>query len=122
MLSAVEVLLPPEIATPVHIHHREAEINYVLDGSMRFRCGDEELEAAPGAFIYLPRGVPHAFRSGSDGAKMLGLTMPGGLERLYGLVGREAEARRLPTDPPNVMGWIEHASDFGIEIVAPPIT
>ena len=119
-LSALEVQLPPGVATPVHIHHREAEINYVLAGSMRFRCGDRELEAGRGAFIYLPMGVPHAFRSGDQGATMLALTMPSGIERLYELVGREAEERRLPDDPPEVPGWLQHAPEFGIEVVAPP--
>lgn len=121
VLSGMEVLLPPQIATPVHIHHREAEVNYVLEGSMGFRCGEEDIEAVPGAFIFLPRGVPHAFRTGDDGAKMLALTVPGGLERLYELVGRDADALQLPEDQPNIQGWIQHAGDFGLEIVAPPI-
>ncbi len=121
LLSALEVLLPPATATPLHVHSREAEVNYILKGSMRFRCGDRETEAAAGAFIYLPRGVPHAFRSGAEGATMLALTLPGGLERLYEMVGREAESRQLPSDPPNIPGWIQHAASFGIEIVGPPI-
>ncbi|MFN2582568.1 MAG: cupin domain-containing protein [Candidatus Dormibacteria bacterium] len=122
VVSCIEVQLPPGAAPPLHVHHREAELNYLLDGTMRFQCGEDVYEAQPGAFVFVPRAVPHAFKAGPDGARMLAMTAPGGIERLYDAVGEPAAERRLPGTPPNVQGWLEHAGRFGIEIVGPPVS
>jgi len=46
---------PPGIAPPLHVHTREAEAFYVLEGTMVYRAGDELHHLAAGSFIYLPR-------------------------------------------------------------------
>jgi cupin domain len=46
---------------PLHIHHREDEAFYLLDGAMQVVCGEDRWEAGPGSLVMLPRGVPHAF-------------------------------------------------------------
>jgi quercetin dioxygenase-like cupin family protein len=120
--SVLEVSLPPNVGPPLHIHTREAELNYVLSGEISIRCGDDAIECGSGGFVYLPRGIPHAFKSGPEGAKMLAITMPGGLEGLYEAVGIEAESPTLPSEPPNIAGWLEHAPSFGLEIVGPPLS
>jgi quercetin dioxygenase-like cupin family protein len=120
--SVMEVTFPPSVGPPVHVHHREAEINYVLQGTMRFLCGDDELDCGEGGFVYLPKDVPHAFRSGPEGASMLAVALPGGLEGLYEQVGEEAAEPVLPSAPPNIAGWLEHAASFGVEVVGPPIS
>jgi quercetin dioxygenase-like cupin family protein len=119
--SVLEVSFPPNVGPPLHIHTRESELNYVLSGEMTFRCGDDEFACGPGGFLYLPRDMPHAFKSGSTGARMLAITLPGGLEGLYETVGMEAESPTLPTEPPNIAGWLEHASSYGLEIVGSPL-
>jgi hypothetical protein len=45
----------------LHVHSREDEAIYVLEGQIRFRVGDDELVAGPGAWVWQPRGVPQAF-------------------------------------------------------------
>ena len=60
------VTQPPGIATPLHRHTREAEAFYVLDRTITYRAGDELFELTEGSFIFLPRGVPHAFRIRGD--------------------------------------------------------
>jgi quercetin dioxygenase-like cupin family protein len=119
--SAMEVTFPPDTGPPLHIHRAEAELNFVLEGSMRFRCDDQELEAGSGGFVYLPRGHAHTFKTGLDGARMFAVTLPGGLDRLYALVGEPATGAVLPTAEPNIAGWLEHAGQFGIEITGPPL-
>jgi quercetin dioxygenase-like cupin family protein len=120
--SVIEVQLPAGAAPPVHIHHNEAELNYLLEGEMRFQCGDDVQEAHAGAFVFVPRGVPHAFKAGPSGARMLALTSPAGIEQLYEAVGEPAAEPVLPNTPPNIPGWLENASRFGIEVIGPPLS
>ena len=56
------VTQPPGIATPLHRHTREAEALLVLEGVIEYRAGEETYELTAGSFLYLPLGVPHAFR------------------------------------------------------------
>ena len=56
------VTQPAGTATPVHVHTREAEAFYLLEGMMTYRAGEQTYQLSPGSFIYLPTGVPHAFR------------------------------------------------------------
>ena len=66
---------------PWHVHSREDEYFYVLEGKIVVWCGHEEFHAGPGAFVFLPRGVPHAWDVESEGkAKLLMMTVPGMLE------------------------------------------
>ena len=56
------VTQPPGIATPLHRHTQEAEAWFVLEGRVDYRAGDDVHELSDGSFIYLPLGLPHAFR------------------------------------------------------------
>jgi quercetin dioxygenase-like cupin family protein len=67
---------------PLHVHSREDEAMYVLEGQIRFRVGDDEFVAGPGTWVWQPRGVPHTFRVESEGARALVIFTPGGLERM----------------------------------------
>jgi quercetin dioxygenase-like cupin family protein len=67
---------------PLHVHSRENEAMYVLEGQIRFRVGDDEFVAGPGTWVWQPRGVPHTFRVESEGARALVIFTPGGLERM----------------------------------------
>ncbi len=46
---------------PWHVHTREDEYFYVVDGEIRVWCGKEEFRAGPRSFVFLPRGIPHAW-------------------------------------------------------------
>jgi mannose-6-phosphate isomerase-like protein (cupin superfamily) len=52
---------PPRLIAPLHIHHRDDEAWYVLEGTLRFRLGEDEVEARAGTAVFGPRGVPHTF-------------------------------------------------------------
>jgi len=86
-----------------------------------------DFELYDGCFIYLPLGVPHAFRIRGDApARFLGLTAPGGLMDLYDEVGIPAAEMRLPGAdglPPEVEipKWVEVGPRYGLEVVGPPI-
>jgi mannose-6-phosphate isomerase-like protein (cupin superfamily) len=52
---------PPRLIAPPHVHHRDDEAWYVLEGTLRVRVGAEEVEARAGAGVFVPRGTPHAY-------------------------------------------------------------
>jgi mannose-6-phosphate isomerase-like protein (cupin superfamily) len=66
---------------PWHMHSREDEYFYVLEGEITVWCGDEVFEAGPRSFVFLPRGVPHAWDVKSAGkATLLMMTAPAMLD------------------------------------------
>ena len=69
---------------PPHIHHREDEAMYVLDGSIVAHVGDEEFEAGPGDFVFMPRDVLHDWDVTSGRARVLLIAAPGGLDVFLG--------------------------------------
>ena len=68
---------------PLHVHTREDEVMYVLEGQIRFGVGDDEFVAGPGAWVWQPRGVPHSFKVESQSARALIIFTPGGIERMF---------------------------------------
>lgn len=52
---------PPRIIAPLHVHYRDDEAWYVLEGTLRVRVGDNEVEARAGSAVLVPRGVPHTY-------------------------------------------------------------
>ena len=82
-LTVVEVTEPPNAQAPLHVHHREDEAFYVLEGSVTIYVGDEAaVEARPGDFAFGPRDVPHRYTVGPDGCRMLFICTPAGFEDL----------------------------------------
>ncbi len=119
----VESLIAPGFSPPLHVHHREDESFYVLEGEVTMRCGDRTFQAMPGAFVFLPRGVPHTFVvEGDKPARMLTLMTPGGGEAFFPEAGRPAEREGLPpAAPPDIEGLKRAGALFESEIVGPPM-
>src|SRR3954453_9271930 len=70
----VESWIAPHSSPPLHIHRREDEAFWVLEGRVRFRCGDQEVVGGPGTFVFLPRDIPHTFVvESAEGAHILTL-------------------------------------------------
>jgi len=68
----------------LHVHHSDDEAWYVLEGTLGFRLGDDEVEAGPGAAVFVPRGTPHAFwNAGYEPVRFLELICPGGFEEYF---------------------------------------
>jgi mannose-6-phosphate isomerase-like protein (cupin superfamily) len=120
------VTQPPGMASPLHVHTREAEAWFVLDGTMTYLAGGELVNLAAGDFIYLPRGVPHGFRTtGSTPVRFLALAVPGQLLDLYDEVGSPAIERRIPdggVPAGDIARWNELGPRYGLRIVGPPIS
>ncbi len=52
---------PPRLIAPLHIHHSDDEAWYVLEGRLCVRMGEQIVEAAAGAGVFVPRGTPHTY-------------------------------------------------------------
>jgi mannose-6-phosphate isomerase-like protein (cupin superfamily) len=119
----LESWVPAGASPPLHVHHREDETFWVLEGSLTIRCGDETYRATAGAYVFLPRGVPHTFRvDGEAPARMLTLLTPGGGEAFFVEGGRPAERATLPPHGPPDLARLERvAHQFGSEFVGPPL-
>lgn len=119
----VESWIPAGSSPPLHVHHREDEAFWVIEGDVRFRCGDEDILAGPGSFVFLPRDVPHTFVvEGDRTAHLLTLMSPGGGERFFVDGGRTPEGPGLPPPgPPDVEALKRVSALYGSEILGPPL-
>src|SRR5262249_57862315 len=63
---------------PLHVHDREDECFYVLDGELSIRCGDDSFDAAAGSFVFLPRRRPPPVSAPGRPAPPLLVAFPGG--------------------------------------------
>ena len=95
--TLMEITAPPGLQTPLHVHYREDEGFYVLEGSVAIEVGDEVVELTAGQHAFGPRDVPHRFTVGPDGAHMIWVLTPGGFDAFVAEVSVPAEA---PTIPP----------------------
>ena len=108
---------------PPHIHHREEETFYVLEGEMTFSVGGQTIKATPGTMVCLPRRVVHSFVIDSEQLRALILLTPAGLEGLFKKFSVPAPALTLPpaAEIPysEIQRMIEVSPQYGIEYVLP---
>jgi quercetin dioxygenase-like cupin family protein len=72
-----EETAPVGTKSTLHLHHDSDEVAWVLAGEITFRIGEEVSVGGPGACAFLPRNVPHAWKStGSETARVLFLYTP----------------------------------------------
>ena len=88
-LSVVEHTLPPRaLGGPVHLHTRDDEFSYVLEGRLAALFGDEEVVAEAGDLVFKPRGEWHTFwNPGDEPLRILEIITPSGLEDLFRQLG-----------------------------------
>jgi len=106
---------------PPHIHHREDEIFYVLEGDVVVSVGDRTIKGRSGTMFFLPRDVPHSFTIESEQSRMLILLTPAGLEGWFKEFSVPAPAMTLPpADEPqyrDVQSMLEAAPRYGLEFI-----
>jgi mannose-6-phosphate isomerase-like protein (cupin superfamily) len=98
------------VDTPLHVHEREDELFYALDGEHVITVGEREHRIGPGGFVFAPRGIPHAQRRVvARTGRMLVVCTPGGLEGFF----RElADAERAGTLGPDA--YARASARYGI--------
>ena len=120
-LVLLENLTAPGGGPPPHVHTREDEFFYVLDGTFEIRIGDELHRLGPGGFATVPRGTVHNFRNTAETASriLVGFT-PGGIEGFFRESGRPAtdDGPAPPLDEDEIARTTVAAPRYGIEAVA----
>lgn len=116
-----EARLPPGAPGPhLHVHSREDEAVYVIDGQMTFTIGGKMLEAGRGTLVWLPRDVPHTFANlGQEPVWAFGTTTPAGLE---GMFEEQAAYFASLSGPPDEAIIDEIGARYGVRRVGPPLT
>jgi quercetin dioxygenase-like cupin family protein len=119
-LMLLENLTAPGGGPPPHVHTREDEFFYVLDGRFEIRIGDEVHALGPGGFAFVPRGTVHNFRNTADVASriLVGFT-PGGIEGFFRESGRPAldDGPAPPLDADEIARTTVAAQRYGLEAV-----
>jgi quercetin dioxygenase-like cupin family protein len=122
--ALIELLSRKGTEPPRHVHAREDEAFYVLEGAVTYYVGDEVYEAGPGTFVSMPRGVPHSFVFETEEVRKLAIITPGGLEEHFRDPHFSKPARALtlppPEGPPDMAAVVEDLAGYGVEIVGPP--
>ncbi len=115
--SLLEVELTGD-GPPQHIHKTEDETFYVLEGEVKFLLGDNTSIAKAGTFVYIPRGVRHAFcRIDKKNAKLLATFTPAGFEKFF----EDAIDLDVTDTEAYVDKGKELAEKYNMEIVGPPL-
>ena len=73
---------PPRLIAPLHLHHRDDEAWYVLEGVLRVLVGNNEVEARAGSGVFVPRGTPHTYWNPGPGPVRYLLVMTANIFRL----------------------------------------
>ena len=110
LLTIVQVTEPPNSAAPLHVHHRDDESFWILEGDITFEVGGETIEAHAGDFVFGPRDIPHRYTVGDSGCRMLFIMTPGGFEGLVRDMGVPAARRELPPEPEDEPDWAHVAA------------
>ncbi len=116
--SMFEATVLPGGGPSPHIHRREAETFYVLEGEITFQVGDERRVAKSGTFVHMPIGNLHAFKNETNQpAKMLISFAPAGLEEMFFEVGKDLAKGETPDEhsAEETEKILEAAGRFGVE-------
>ena len=119
-----EIRVSPNNGPPPHIHSREDESFFVLEGEVDFQVGDEKITARPGTFIQGPRGIAHSFKNNTERpARLLVFVTPAGFENFVLEFARPVasfDSAAIPATKDEVDKLLAAAPKYGIEILPPP--
>ena len=123
----IEVLVPPGLGSPWHLHPEEDEWFFVLKGNLTVYVGDTRVDLAKGGFAFGPKGVPHTFIGAGDRpARALVGFAPMQFEGFLREVGEVAPERVLPpahpadAPPPDIAKLSAIGKRNGLVILGPP--
>jgi quercetin dioxygenase-like cupin family protein len=98
-LTIVDVTNPPGLEAPLHVHYRDDEGFWILEGSVALEGGDTKIAASAGDYVFGPRNIPHRYTVGDAGCRMLFIMVPGGLEDLIRATSEPAKSLTVPPPP-----------------------
>lgn len=114
-LAVVELQEVPGQELTCHLHTKEDELIYVLEGDLTFWIGDDEHRVGPGGCLFLPRGIEHGYAIASSVARLLVMVTPSGSENYFGEL-------KSPHSSEDLERLIAMAARYGIAITGPAPT
>lgn len=106
-------LAPGTLAAPPHVHHKEDEASYVLEGEIMAQVGDRVIQASVGTLIFKPKGIPHTFWNQSSApARILEIISPAGFEQYF----EELAELVAPGGPPDIPRLMTLAQKYDLEL------
>ena len=121
--TLIEALVSPRGGPPPHVHSREEEGFYILEGEITFTVNGERVVATAGVFANMPVGTPHSFKNETNKpAKMLATVAPAGLEKMFMEIAvplAEGATTALPPTKEDIEKLLAIAPKYGIEIRSP---
>jgi mannose-6-phosphate isomerase-like protein (cupin superfamily) len=119
--TLLEAVVPKDGGSFPHIHHREDEGFYILEGEIIFYAAGQIFTKGPGSFVNIPKGTVHYFKNrGAVTAKMLILYGPAGFERVFFESGTEVKDLSAPAPPQTEADgrkFLEVAAKYGTEVL-----
>lgn len=107
----LELTSTPGNGVPCHVHEREDEVMFVLQGRYAMELNGQEFEVGPGSLVNLPRNLPHGYRClGPEPGKILVTVMPAALEGMF---------QDLSGQPPGPEAITRICRSYGIEFQPP---
>ena len=114
-LTIVELAFDVGVLIPPHLHRREDEYSFVLEGEIGVRSGDREVVVGPGCYVAKPRGHLHAiWNAGKVPARTLEVISPAGLDGYF-----RGLSELAASGPPEVAEVGELAQRFELEFGQP---
>ena len=117
--TVMDQVIQPQNGPPPHIHHREDEAFYVLEGRFSFLFGDKTDVFEAGSFVYIPKGTVHTFKNiDAQQGRLLVTVTPAGLEEFFYAIGTPATDLTNPPafDPGVIEKIMKLAKDYHMEI------
>ena len=121
--ALIEIDVKPSVGPPPHIHRRNDEAFYILEGQFSFLYGERTLAGSAGAFVHIPRGTLHTFNNiGITDGRALVLITPAGLEKFCEEFGELVTDRSAPPPPgaPDMEKLVRLARKYETQIRLPP--
>ncbi|MFN3149937.1 cupin domain-containing protein [Bremerella sp.] len=121
--AMIDATVPPGGGPPPHVHSREEESFFVLEGEITFRLDDQTIVAGPNTFLNMPIGSLHSFKNESGlPARMLITLAPAGLEKMFLEAGKVLTSPDEQPQPPTeqeIKKLLEVAPKYGVQIHVP---
>src|SRR5438552_3731183 len=118
-----EIRVSPNNGPPPHIHSREDECFFVLEGEVEFQVGDEKITARPGAFIQGPRDIAHSFKNNTRlPARVLVFVTPAGFENFFNEFAQPVasfDSPAIPCSKEEIDKLLAAAPKYGLQILPP---
>jgi uncharacterized RmlC-like cupin family protein len=119
----MDVTIMPKNGPKSHIHSREDEALYIIDGQFDVQYGNQKFSTKNGFHLFMKRGIAHSFRNvGNKEGRLLVMFTPAGCEKMYeelGIPVTDVKAFSRPYTFPNFIKVIQLLRKYGIEPKSP---